>query len=241
MAPPPQATLRNRLLRRMACEDFARLRPHLEPVRTELRQVLIETDAPIAALYFPETGFSSMTTLGGRARGEIGLVGLEGLVGASPVLLGCDRGPFTHMVQAPGAMLRIAAGALFAAAEASPSLRQLLLRSVQVQMIQTAQTAVVNATHQIEARLARWLLMCHDRVEGDDLDLTHEFLSLMLGVQRTSVTLALQTLEGRQIIRARRGRITIVDRPALLATAEGGYGIPEAEHVRLIEEGGSGR
>ncbi|ACA16317.1 transcriptional regulator, Crp/Fnr family [Methylobacterium sp. 4-46] len=231
----PQEELRNRLLRRLAPDDFARVAPHLRPVRTGLRQVLMQAGTPIEALYFPETGFSSMTAVGPRGRGEIGVIGREGLVGAAPVLLGSDRGPYEHIVQGEGTMLRIPTERLLDAVGSSPSLRLLLLRSVQVQMTQTAQTAFVNASHQIEARLARWLLMCRDRSEGDELVLTHEFLAMMLGVQRTSVTLALQGLEGRGLIRARRGRITILDRPRLIAAAEDGYGVAEAEHDRLIE------
>ncbi|MGY2052036.1 Crp/Fnr family transcriptional regulator [Methylobacterium sp. JK268] len=232
---PRREAVRNRLLRRLAPADFARLRPHLRPVETALRQLLIAADLPIETLYFPETGYSSMTTVGPRGRGEIALVGHEGLVGAAPVLLGGDRAPYEHRVQSPGLMLGIARAALLDAVEASPDLRRLLLRTVQVQMVQMAQTAFVNATQQIEARLARWLLMCQDRTESEDLLLTHEFLSLMLGVQRTSVTLALQALEGRGTIRARRGRITLLDRPALMGVAGEGYGVPEAEHARLIE------
>ncbi|ACL60948.1 Crp/Fnr family transcriptional regulator [Methylobacterium nodulans] len=231
-----QSAARNRLLRRLSPETYAQLQPHLQLITTELRQVLVAPNVPIQRLYFPESGFSSMTTGGPRGQSEIGLVGPEGLVGATPVLLGSDRGPYEHMIQSPGAMLAIEAPILLRATDANAALRRLLLRSVQVQMVQTAQTAFVNATYQVEARLARWLLMCHDRTEGDELALTHEFLSLMLGVQRTSVTLALQALEGRQLIRARRGRITILNRPALLGVAGDSYGVPEAEHARLIEE-----
>jgi CRP-like cAMP-binding protein len=101
-------------------------------------------------------------------------------------------------------------------------------------MLQTAQTAFVNAAYNIDVRLARWLLMCHDRLEGDDLVLTHEFLSLMLGAQRSSTTLAVQALEGHGLIRARRGRITILSREGLEAVVDDGYGLPEREYARLI-------
>ena len=87
----------------------------------------------------------------------------------------------------------------------------------------------------MDTRLARWLLMCHDRLDGDEIPVTHEFLSMMLGVQRSGATLAVQTLEGNRLIKARRGRITVVNREALLALANGSYGAPEAEYARLIE------
>jgi CRP-like cAMP-binding protein len=112
---------------------------------------------------------------------------------------------------------------------------KLLLRFIQVQITQTSQTAYVNASQTIDVRLARWLLMCHDRVDGDDLQITHEFLSLMLGTQRSSTTLAVQALEGYRLIKARRGKITILDRKMMGQVADDGYGLPEAEYVRLIE------
>ncbi|MBL7309257.1 winged helix-turn-helix domain-containing protein, partial [Escherichia coli] len=97
------------------------------------------------------------------------------------------------------------------------------------------QTAFVNATYTVDVRLARWLLMCRDRLDSDDIQLTHEVLSLMLGVQRSSATLAIQALEGHGLIKARRGRLTILNRTALEEVADGGYGLPEAEYARLIE------
>ena len=93
----------------------------------------------------------------------------------------------------------------------------------------------MNAAHNLDVRLCRWLLMCQDRLDGDELQLTHEFLSLMLGAQRSSTTLAIQALEGHRLIKAQRGRIMIRDRAAMEAVADGGYGLPEAEFARLIE------
>ncbi|MGH1570644.1 Crp/Fnr family transcriptional regulator [Methylobacterium sp. P31] len=110
----------------------------------------------------------------------------------------------------------------------------MILRYVQTEIVQARQTAYVNATFTIETRLARWLLMCHDRVDGDDLPLKHEFLSLMLGVQRSGVTLALQNLEGSRCIRGRRGRIEVLDRKQLRQAAGASYGTAEAEYARLI-------
>jgi CRP-like cAMP-binding protein len=132
-------------------------------------------------------------------------------------------------------VLAIDKEALCAAVGQSASLHKLLLRSIQVQMIQTAQTAFVNAAHNLDVRLCRWLLMCQDRLDDDELHLTHEFLSLMLGAQRSSTTLAIQALEGHRLIKARRGRIVILDRKAMETVADDGYGPPEAEFARLIE------
>jgi CRP-like cAMP-binding protein len=235
MSQPQQSSVRNRLLRALSAEDFALLQPHLQPMATELRQQLIAPNTQIRQLFFPEVGFSSITTSGSGGKVEIGIIGREGLVGASPVLLGSDRTPHEQFIQNAGEVLSIDTEALCAAVGHSASLRKLLLRSVQVQMIQTAQTAFANATYNLDVRLARWLLMCQDRLDGDELHLTHEFLSLMLGSQRSSTTLAIQSLEGHRLIKARRGRITILDRKAMETVADDGYGPPEAEFARLIE------
>ena len=149
----------------------------------------------------------------------------------TPVLLGSDRAPYDHFVQLPGTAFRIRAEVVCAAVTESPALHRLLQRYILTEMVQVRQTAFIDATLEIEARLARWLLMCHDRVDGDDLLLKHEFLSMMLGVRRSGVTLAMQQLEGAGRIRARRGRVTVLNRGELLEEmADGGYGTPEAEY-----------
>jgi len=233
---PQQSSVRNRLLKALSPDDFALLQPHLQPVTTELRQPLIAPNTPIKQLFFPEVGFCSITTAAFDKKVEVGIVGREGLVGALPILLGADRTPHEMFIQSPGEVLSITTEALCAAVSQSASLHKLLLRSIQVQFLQTAQTAFANASLTIEVRLARWLLMCHDRLDGDELQITHEFLSMMLGTQRSSTTLAVQTLEGHGLIRARRGRISILDRETLEKVTDGSYGLPEAEFVRLIEE-----
>ena len=230
-----QSAVRNRLLKVLSPDDFALLQPHLEPVPTELRQELIKPHDPVQQLYFPEVGFGSITSSGSGVQAEVGIVGREGLVGAIPMLLGSDRTPHECFVQNAGEMLRIDTAALCAAVSQSASLHRLLLRYVHVQFVQTAQTAFANACYTLDVRLARWLLRCQDRLDGTDLQITHDFLSIMLGVRRPSTTLAVQALEGQGLIRARRGKITILDREALEELADDSYGMPEAEYVRLIE------
>ncbi|WP_336492685.1 Crp/Fnr family transcriptional regulator, partial [Methylobacterium nigriterrae] len=193
------------------------------------------SNKPVQRLYFLESGISSITAEGANGRVEVGIIGREGLSGAVPVLLGTDRVPHEQFIQLPGEALRISVQALCAAVDESPSLRRLLLRYVQTEIVQVRQTAYVNATYNLEPRLARWLLMCHDRVDGDELLLKHEFLSMMLGVQRSGVTLALQNLEGAGRIKNTRGRIRVINRELLEVLADGSYGQPEAEYVRLIE------
>jgi CRP-like cAMP-binding protein len=229
MAVSTQVPVRNRLLATLAPADFSLLEPQLERVPLPAGMRLIEPDTPIEHVYFLEEGITSVvaTTPQGR-RIEIGIIGREGLTGL-PVLLGMDRTPHACFVQMPGAGLRIRADDLRAATAASATLQQHLLRFVHAFTVQIGQTALANASHLIEERLARRLLMCHDRVDGDDLVATHEFLSLMLGVRRAGVTVALQSLEDRGMISTRRGQVRVVDRAKLEAVAGDSYGVAEAE------------
>jgi CRP-like cAMP-binding protein len=229
-----QSSVRNRLLAALPAGDFALIRHNLEPVPLSQSDVIIQANAPIESVYFLETGVTSVVTRTGRGRRiEIGLVGRDGFAGV-PVLLGADRTPHDTFMQVGGSALRMQAEAFRQALEQSPSLQGLLLRFVQVFHIQTAQTAACNGSHGVGRRLARWLLMCHDRLDGDELPLTHEFIAVMLGVRRPGVTEALQMLEREQAIRAERRNIVVLDRRKLEETAGDSYGVPEAEYERLI-------
>jgi CRP-like cAMP-binding protein len=234
MARLKQVSLRNRLLRALSPDDFALIEPQLDKVATEKGQVLIEPDAPIGHVTFPEAGIVSVVAVASEnQRVEIGIAGWEGLIG-HPVVLGVDHTPHQSFVQVEGFGYRIAAAHLTRAIEDSRSLHSLLLRSVHAFSIQVAGTAVANSESVISERLARWLLMCHDRIDGDDLPLTHEFLSIMLAVRRAGVTEAIHLLEGAGIITAKRAFITVVDRDRLEDTAGDSYGQPEAEYERLF-------
>ncbi|GJE56730.1 hypothetical protein EKPJFOCH_3238 [Methylobacterium thuringiense] len=238
LPPLQQSQIRNRLLRLLATQDFERLAPALEPVSLSLRQILIAAHEPIAHAYFIEEGLISVVadtanTAGGRI--EIGIVGYEGMTGL-PLVLGTDRSPHVSLVQAEGRALAVPAAALHAALDASPALRGVLGRYVQSLIVQVGQTVYANADLTIEARLARWIVMTQDRLGRDELPLTHEFLSLMLGVRRPGVTTATHMLEGGGMIQARRGRITVLDRDKLLEVAGDAYGLAEAEYERLLGE-----
>ena len=229
-----QSTVHNRLLRAMSAEDFARLTPHFEPVTLSLKQVLVEPNQPIEHVHFMEDGLASVVAIStDNERLEVGHIGREGMTG-EPVILLIDQTPHQTFIQVAGSGLRMRAEDLAAAMGASPSLNVLLLRWVQALMIQTAQSALANGRYTIQERLARWLLMCHDRLDGDDLPLTHEFLSLMLGVRRSGVTEALHVLEGVRIVKTSRGRIHLLDRGRLEEIAGGCHGLAEAEYGRLI-------
>jgi CRP-like cAMP-binding protein len=226
------ASIRNRLLALLSVDDFNLLATHLEAIDLPTGQVLIEADQMVAHAYFLEAGITSVVTKL-EPTIEIGIYGSEGM-GGSTLVMGIDQEPHKHFMQIGGGGWRIDAGAMMAAVDASQTLRMFLLRYVHVFAIQMSLTAVSNATDKIEERLARWLLMCHDRLDSDDVTLTHSFLSTMLGVRRPGVTDAIHRLEGQRLIKGHRGRITIQSRKGLEAVAGDSYGLPEAEYVRLI-------
>src|SRR5215217_2479975 len=228
-----QTSVHNRLLSGLTPEDFGLLQPHLEPVPLEMRQWVIEAGEPIQHLYFPEHGIISILADTSQGRIEVGLIGPEGMAGL-PVVLGIERSPHGYMVQAAGQALRITAQDLRAALRHSPSLQAGLLRYAHALMVQTAETAYANAGFTIEARLARWILMTDDRLAREELPLTHDFLSMMLGVQRPGVTIAVQTLEANRLIRAKRGSITVLNRTGLEAIADSAYGVSEAEYASVM-------
>jgi CRP-like cAMP-binding protein len=215
-------------------EDWRVVKPRLELVRLELRDTLEEPNKPIDHIYFLESGMGSMVAINAKGEQlEVGIFGREGVSG-STVILGDHRSPHDTFIQLAGSAQRMTANDLRESIKESPTIHALLMHYVQAFMIQTAHTALANGRAKLEERLARWLLMCHDRVDGDELPLTHDFLSLMLGVRRTGVTLALQVLETHGLITTKRGRILIVDRDGLVEHAAGCYGIPEAEYERLV-------
>ncbi len=228
-----QNQLRNRLLRSLPLDDYALIQDGLESLSVASGESLTRPFARIKHIYFPESGIASVTTSAGAHHMEVGVIGREGLVGL-PVVLGTESCPHDVFVQMPGLFTRIAAEEFRHAIEISPTLRALCLRFVQTYLVQTSFTAMANARFSVEHRLARWLLMCHDRCEDDDLCVTHDFLAMMLGCRRPGVTVATHLLEGEGMIRAKRGRITVRDREKLIALAGESYGRPEAEYERLM-------
>ncbi|TPM96581.1 Crp/Fnr family transcriptional regulator [Mesorhizobium sp. B2-1-3A] len=230
---------RSELLRRMSADDLARLKPHLESVFLELRAPLETAGQKIEAVYFLESGLASVAAKTSAAtESEVGIIGFEGMTG-SALVMGDDQANFDCYVQSTCEALRIAAAPFVEALEGSSTLRSFLLRYVHYFHVQTSYTASINARQSLEVRLARWLLMCSDRTVGDRLLITHEFLSIMLGVRRPGVTVGLQLIESYGYIRARRGEITIRDRNGLLKLARDAYGPPEAQYRRLVGDLGS--
>ncbi|MCJ2037381.1 Crp/Fnr family transcriptional regulator [Methylobacterium sp. E-041] len=214
--------------------DFDLLQGRLALKKLAVGDVLIQTGIPITSLYFVERGIVSLVAQAPDGeQAEVGLVGCEGVVGI-PLLLGSDQAPFDGRVQNAGSAWVMSAPSFREILPRSSPLGERLLRYVQTVTAQMAGTALANARYTLAARLARWLLMCHDRVEGDDLSTTHRFLSLMLGVNRTGVTEVVAALERAGVIATKRGTITILDRAYLLTQAGACYGMPEAEYDRLL-------
>ena len=232
---PPTDSIRNRLLAALTPGDLARLRPHLEPVALSLGEAPTEPGRPITHVLFPEVGIVSMLAVAPdkRYRIEAGMVGREGMVGL-PVVLGTGAELHETLVQADMQGWRLSSDVLRRAMADSPALHGVLLRYVQAFMAQTAHTLLANSAHRMDARLARWLLMTRDRLDGDDLPLTQPFLSNMLGANRPGITLAVRSLGAAGLIRHVRGRITVLDRVGLETAAGGSYGVPEAEYAGLF-------
>jgi CRP-like cAMP-binding protein len=231
---PQRAGIRNRLLGLLTPGDWAMLAPHLEAITLRERQVIEVPHKPIAHAYFLEIGVASVVAVDNEDhRIEVGVIGYEGITGV-PLIMGDNRAQHSTYMQIPGSGHRIGADKLRAAIAESESLRALLLKSANGFMIQTAQTALANGRAKLEERLARWLLMAHDRMTTNAVPLTHEFLAVMLGVRRAGVTVAIHTFEQRGFITTRRGELTVVSRAGLEQVAGSFYGTPEVELERLL-------
>jgi CRP-like cAMP-binding protein len=213
----------NRILAGLPRQDFALIEPHLEPVDLPIRKTLETRRKRIDHVYFPESGFASVVANGSdKPSIEVGIIGREGMTGLA-VVLGGDRAQHSTYIQVAGNGQRVSAARLRELDEQSPALHRAMLRYAYAFLAQTTTTALANGRSKIEERLARWLLMAHDRLGGETLALTHEFLGLMLGTHRPGVTLALQGLERAGFITTRRGKITILDRKALEKSSNGTY------------------
>jgi CRP-like cAMP-binding protein len=235
MASQSLKTHRNGLLACLSDADHDLLSPRLRPVELKLRQRLELPHRQIRAVYFVERGLVSVVAVGAgeRHQAEVGLIGREGMTGLA-VVMGLDRSPHDTFVQGAGRAQCITAADLQDAMNASRSLLARLLHYAHVCSVTLAHTALANARASLEERLARWLLMAHDRSDNDEIALTHEFLSLMLGTRRAGVTTALHTFDTRGWISQARGRITVVDRDGLQQLAAGFYGVAEAECHRAL-------
>jgi len=229
-----QASFRNRLITAMPADFFASLIPHLEFKELPLRFTLVDPGEETGAFIFLESGLASIVASSLDAEvAEVGHIGLEGISGAH-LLLATTSTPNHTFMQVGGYGAQVNAAVLLDLLAQSEPVRDMFLRYVHCCEIQLAQSALASSRYNMNERLARWLLMCHDRLESDDLTLTHEFLALMLGVRRSGVTNEIHVLEGLDAIRATRGNVHVRDRAKLEEIAAGCYGVAEAEYKRLI-------
>jgi CRP-like cAMP-binding protein len=227
-------TLKNRLLAALPPQDFCDFFSALEPVSLRQREILYGSGAPIEHVYFIETGVASVLTdmLNGSSI-EVGMIGIEGMIGMS-ALLGAETSGQQVMVQIGGTALRMSAAPCKAAFDERATVRRVMHRFAESMINLSAQTAACNRLHSIEQRLARWLLMASDRIQSLTMPMTQEFLSTMLGVRRAGVTETAGELQRSGLIRYHRGQLTIVDREGLEATACECYQLDHARFDRLL-------
>ncbi len=224
---------RNGLLEALSAEDFALLSPHLEEVQLPRREYLERRGRQVEHVYFPDTGVASVIAAGGAARTiEIGLIGREGMSGLSATL-GRGRASYDILMQVAGFGRRVLADIVRSAMDESAVLRRCLLSYAHAFSVQIGATTLSKAHSKLEERLSRWLLMVHDRVDGDEIRVTHATLASLLGARRVGVTIVLGRLEERRLVEMKRGAVIILDRDALERCANGAYGMAESEMRRL--------
>jgi hypothetical protein len=222
---PPIA---NHLLAALPHKSYKRLEPSLTALSLELGQIVDTPATPARYVYFPTSAVLSMLcTMENGAMVEIGMIGNEGAT-AIATCLGTNTSPPHTIVQVAGDALRIRASKLKAEFDRGGALQDVMLSYIRAFVTQISQSVGCNTHHQLGARLSRWLLIVRDRVPSDELLLQHEFLSQMLGTGRSAVTIAAGALRDAGLIRYARGKIAIVDRPGLEASACECYGVVKA-------------
>jgi len=235
MADFPHTRNINRILAALPSKEYELVVPHLEKVSLKRGQILQMPEQRIDFLYFPTTCMISLlAALEGGETVETGMVGGEGIVGIS-IVLRVETSANEALVQADGEAYRVKAGALAPLIKNGGVLHDSLLRYIHAIFAQTSQTAACNRAHSLSERLARWLLLTHDRLDRDEFEMTHEFLARMLGTRRAGVSVAASTLREAGAIGYTRGRVTILNRQGLENAACECYPIIKAEFDRLFK------
>ena len=223
----------NRILSCLPAEEAEALLSRCEVVSLARRQELIEPDKQIQHVYFIETGIAAVLAVSRKVRIAIGLIGSEGATGI-PVFLGDTISPHSTVMITDGRGYRVSADDLRLQLELPSHLQKILLRYSLAFYNQAAHTALSNVLTQIEQRIARWVLMTHDRVLADEVPLTHDVIAYMLGIRRAGATEALDRLQARNVIAVERGFISVRNRKELERIAGASYGLPEREYDRLV-------
>lgn len=228
-----QAFTRNRLLAALPPATFRVLAGHLSPIALTTTDALLQPGKPVESIIFIESGVASITVRTGTRELEVAVVGHDGLVGI-PAILEAERGPLCCVVHTPGDGLQISGAQLREVMAADTAIRKQVHRYVHAFNVNLALGAAAIGLASVEERVARWILLRHDRLEGDAFAATHEELASLLGVRRASVTDALHRLEGVHAVKSTRARIVVCDRTALEQAARNSYGTAEAEYDRLF-------
>ncbi|MGM3309040.1 Crp/Fnr family transcriptional regulator [Anabaena sp. WFMT] len=225
---------KNKLLDALPRSNFELLAPHLELVSLSSGQIIYEAEEQIKYVYFPDSAIISiLCVMDNGSSVEVGLVSREGMVGI-PVILGDNITNLNAIVQVPGNALRIDADIVKIEFDRGGAIQELLLRYVKTVYLEVAQCAACNRLHTLEERLSRWLLTVSDRLNLDEFPLTQEFISQMLGVRRSGVTVAAHTLSKAGMINYHRGNIKILNREALEASSCECYQVIKNEYARLL-------
>src|SRR6202162_6381653 len=236
-----QVSVPNHLLGALPRKDYQKLLPILEPVKLAFGEILYESHAQIRHVYFPIDCFVSMlTTVDAGRAAEVGLIGSEGMIGV-PMALGVAVSTFRAVVQGGGTAMRLKTVDFRRNFSDSHALKREVFLFSHLLMIQIAQTAACNRFHVVTQRMARWLLMTHDRVNSSEFRITQEFLALMLGVRRVGVSDAMRSVRDRKLIAYRRGTITILDQAGLVAAACGCYKTVKDTYSRAQAHKGNSR
>jgi CRP-like cAMP-binding protein len=234
MSTLPQKATGNWLLDALPRENYQQLQPYLERITLSLGEVVYEAGGQMGCVYFPTTSHVSLLyTMVNGATAEMGLVGNEGVVGIA-LFMGGETTPNRAVVQGAGAAYKLKAQTMRDEFRRGGEFQLLLLRYTQALITQISQTAVCNRLHSVEQRLCRWLLLTHDRTHSDELQMTQEFISNMLGMRREGVTRAAGRLQEKGLISYMRGHITILNRQGLEATVCECYAVVRAEHDRIF-------
>ena len=226
----------NRIIQALPQRERGKFLKHCEPVDLVFGTILCEPNAPFQYVYFPLSGLVSLVAVvSGHQPLEMGMIGNEGMLGVT-LLLGVNVAPLKAVVQGPGSALRMSAAHLRRELGARAGLRATLGRYLYALMAQLTQSAACTRFHEVDERLARWLLMTHDRSHADHFHLTHQFLADMLGVQRSAVTIAAGALQHKKVIRYARGEITVLSRPGLEAASCACYSAQADDYRRLFKK-----
>jgi CRP-like cAMP-binding protein len=227
--PPP---IQNQLLAALPGKVYKRLIPHLEYVLLPFMEVLYESGEPIEHVYFPNEGLISLlVVMEDETSREIGVIGNEGMLGTA-VALGMNSTPNRALIQMSGSAMRMKAKSLRDELKRGGAIQNLLQGYAHALFTQVSQSAACVSSHAADKRLSRWLLMTHDHAPGNDFEMKHEFMAMMLGLTRSVVTRAAGRLQDKKMIRYIRGQVTVLDRRRLEATACECYGVVKAEYKR---------